>query len=194
MDPITIGCQVVSSLQQIVSRQVAPYQAAVVTVGSFRAGEKGNVIPDEAVLKGTIRTRDPRVAKKAMASVRRIAKGCSQALGGRALVRIETGYPRVHNHRGLMSLVRTVGIELLGKRNVLEAKDATMGAEDFAFYLEEQGGVPGCMFRLGLVTNTPVHTGSFDFGHEPLEPGILMMTNVALRFLFDPKAWIQETP
>ena len=194
VDPITIGCQVVSCLQQIVSRQVAPYQAAVVTVGSFRAGEQGNVIPEEAVLKGTIRTRDPRVNKQAVASVRRIAKGCSQALGAKAQVRIEIGYPRVRNHRGLMGLVRQVGVELLGERNVLDAKDATMGAEDFAFYLEEQGGVPGCMFRLGLATNVPVHTGDFDFGHEPLECGILMMSNVALRFLANPKAWIQENP
>lgn len=182
-DPIAIGSQIVTALQQVVSRQVAPFDTVVVTVGSFKAGDSGNVIPPEALLRGTVRTRDPQIRDRVLESVTRIAKGCAEALGGQAQVEFKPGYPRVRNHPGLMELVRSVGIDLLGPENVLDAAEPTMGAEDFSFYLEEQGGVPGCMLRLGVQTDEPVHSAIFDFGHEALEPGILMMTNIAIRYL-----------
>jgi metal-dependent amidase/aminoacylase/carboxypeptidase family protein len=93
------------------------------------------------------------------------------------------GYPRVLNDSRLMELVRQVGRDLLGFENVLEATETTMGAEDFAFYLEEQGGVPGCLFRLGVDSDVFVHDDTFDFGHAALETGILMLANIAIRYL-----------
>jgi amidohydrolase len=72
---------------------------------------------------------------------------------------------------------------VLGADNVLDAGEATMGAEDFGQYLEEQDGVPGCLFRLGVATDEPVHSAKFDFGHEALESGILMMSNLAIQYL-----------
>lgn len=182
-DPIAIGCQIVTALQQIVARQVAPFDSAVVSVGSFHAGSRGNIIPAEAELGGTVRTRDPRVRKQVIAAVERIVTGCARALGGRAELQLRQGYPRVCNHPALTGLVRKVGLELLGAGNVLDATEATMGAEDFAFYLEEQGGVPGCLFRLGVETEVFVHTPAFDFGHDALAPGILMAANIALQYL-----------
>jgi amidohydrolase len=182
-DPIAIGSQIVTALQQVVSRQVAPFDTVVVTVGSFQAGNRGNVIPPEALLRGTIRTRDPQLRDRVIESVTRIAEGCAGALGGRARIEFKTGYPRVRNHPGLMDLVRRTGVDLLGPENVLDATRPTMGAEDFAFYLEEQGGVPGCLLRLGVQTDEPVHSAFFDFGHEALQTGILMMTNIAVQYL-----------
>jgi len=183
IDPIPVGCLIVNSLQQVVSRQVAPYQRAVVTVGSFHAGSRGNVIPEEAVLRGTIRTRDPQVQKKVIGSVGRIAQEIAGAFGAKVDVRIERGTPRVANAPRLMELVRQVGVEVLGADKVKDAEENTMGAEDFGCYLEEQGGVPGCLFRLGVETDDPVHSARFDFGHRALEPGILMMSNLAIRCL-----------
>ena len=83
----------------------------------------------------------------------------------------------------LIELVRAVGIETLGKGQVLEATDITMGGEDFSFYLREQGGVPGCLFWLGVDGDAPIHSPTFDFGAEALRSGILMMANVAIRYL-----------
>jgi amidohydrolase len=183
IDPIPIGCQIVTSLQQIVSRQVAPYQRAVVTVGAFHAGSRGNVIPEEAVLRGTIRTREPEVQKKVIGSVGKVAREIAGAFGAKVDVRIEDGSPRVANDLRLMELVRQVGVEVLGAGNVQDAKEATMGSEDFGCYLEEQGGVPGCLFRLGVETDEPVHSAQFDFGRRALESGILMMSNLAIRYL-----------
>jgi len=183
IDPIAIGCQVVNSLQQVVSRQVAPYRQAVVTVGAFQAGNRGNVIPGEAVLRGTIRTRDPGVQKQIIGSVEKIAREISGAFGAKADVRIDNGTPRVANDPRLMELVRQVGAEALGAGKVRDAEEATMGADDFGYFLEEQGGVPGCLFRLGVETDNPVHSAKFDFGHQSLEAGILMMSNLAIRYL-----------
>ncbi len=182
-DPIVIGSHIVNALQQIVSRNVAPYHQAVVTVGCFQAGSRSNVIPDEAFLKGTIRTRHPQVRSKICKAVRRIAVECARALGAEARVKIKPGCHRVKNNPDLMNLVRKVGVRVLGAKNVLEARLATMGSEDFSYYLEEQGGVPGCLFRLGTGGKSFVHTPTFDFGHVALEPGILMMTNVAIQYL-----------
>jgi amidohydrolase len=183
IDPVAIGSQIVCALQQVAARQVAPYQAAVVTVGSFQAGAQGNIIPSEAVLRGTIRTRDPEVRTKAIESVRTIATGVAGALGAGCEVEIESGTPRVRNDERLNDLVRRVGERILGAENVLDAVDVTMGGEDFSFYLSEQGGVPGCLFRLGVETDQSIHTPGFDFGTAALEPGILMMANVALTYL-----------
>ena len=77
--------------------------------------------------------------------------------------------------------MREVGVELLGRRNVVEASVQRMASEDFAFYLPDQGGAPGAMFQLGIETDENHHTPRFDFGSGALEPGILMMLNVALR-------------
>jgi len=184
-DPIAIGSQIVCALQQVVSRRVAPYEAAVVTVGAFQAGSRGNIIPDQAILKGTIRTRQPAVQKTVVAAVRSIATGVARAMGAECEIEIEPGTPRLRNDEKLLELVRQVGAETLGAEDVLEASMATMGGEDFSQYLEEQGGVPGCMFRLGVETDAPIHTAKFDFGQAALEPGILMMSNVAIRYLSD---------
>jgi hippurate hydrolase len=183
VDPITVGCRIVDSLQQVVSRQVAPTWQAVVTVGAFQAGSRGNVIPEEALLRGTIRTRMPGVQERVVASVKRIAESTAAAFGARAEVRIEDGTPRVKNDPRLLGMVREVCRSILGEQSVVEAQEATMGADDFGYFLEEQGGVPGCLFRLGVETDHPVHSAKFDFGHQALEAGILMMSNLAIRYL-----------
>ncbi len=183
VDPIAVGCRIVDSLQQVVSRQVAPSDQAVVTVGVFQAGSRGNIIPGEARLRGTIRTREPGVRERVVASVRRIAESTAAAFGARAEVSIEDGCPRVKNDPRLLGLVRDVGHSVLGPQGVVDAPEATMGADDFGYFLEEQGGVPGCLFRLGVETDRPVHGADFDFGHQALAAGILMMSNLAIRYL-----------
>jgi len=92
-------------------------------------------------------------------------------------------YPPVKNDPRMLELVRGVGSEVLGRRNVLPPPPQQMGAEDFSFYLKDQGGAPGVMFALGVETDETLHTPRFDFGSAALEPGILMMAGVAIRAL-----------
>ncbi len=183
IDPIVIGSQIVCALQQVVARRVAPGTAAIVSVGSFQAGQSGNIIPGQAILKGTIRTREPDVRKNVVEAVRVLADEIARALGGECRVEIEEGTPRLRNDPELMDLVAGVGMETLGEHNVFRRSQLTMGAEDFSFYLEEQGGVPGCLFRLGVETDEAIHTAGFDFGSAAIESGILMMANIAITYL-----------
>ena len=182
-DAVLIAAQIICGLQQQVARRLAPQQTAVVTVGAISGGQARNVIADRVFLQGTIRTRDPGVRKDVIASVERIAEQTARAMGGSATFELLVGYPRVNNHPALMNVFRRVGGRLLGNKAVLESSEATMGADDFSYYLPEQGGVPGCIVRLGIETDQPLHTEGFDFGHESLEPGILLLGNACLAVL-----------
>ena len=100
------------------------------------------------------------------------------AFGGCAEPDLKEGYPRVANDAALLQRVQEVGGDLLGTENVRWAEAATMGGDDFGFYLKEVGGVPGCAIRLGVESDQALHTDGFDFGHEALSPGTLLLINL----------------
>ena len=138
---------------------------------------------DNAVLLGTIRAMDMATLGKVRRGLNRVARGVARSLRGSVTVKDDEVYPPVKNDARMVELVRSVGMELLGRANVLGPSEQSMGGEDFAFYLTDQGGVPGAIFRLGVESDQNLHTARFDFGSQGLEPGILMMANIALRFL-----------
>ncbi|MBN2497628.1 MAG: amidohydrolase [Deltaproteobacteria bacterium] len=183
VDAVVIGSHIICQLQQIRSREIAPSEPVVVSFGSFQAGRARNVIADRAVLGGTVRTRQPAVRQQVLAALERIAVSTARGLGGQARVELIDSYPRVCNDPALLALARRVGGELLGADRVGETAELTMGGDDFGFYLEEAGGVPGCTIRLGVETDQALHTGGFDFGHQALEPGVLLVYNVLRSFL-----------
>jgi amidohydrolase len=181
VDPILMGAQIVSAAQALVSRERRPDQPLVLSICTFEAGTKENIVPETARLQGTIRAMDMEALQKTRRALARLAGGIARSMRGRAEVTEHQVYPPVVNDARLLALVREVGVELLGRRNVIEAPVQRMASEDFAFYLSEQGGAPGVMFQLGIETDENHHTPRFDFGSAALEPGILMMVNVALR-------------
>jgi amidohydrolase len=183
VDPIVIGAQIITAAQTIVSRERRPDRPVVLSFCSFNAGTKDNIIPDSARLLGTIRATDMPTLRAVRRALGRLAKGVAESMRGGVEISDGEIYPPVRNDPKLLELVRGVGIELLGKRNVLPSEEQSMGAEDFAFYLSDQGGVPGVLFRLGVGADASLHSARFDFGSAALEPGILMLANVALRAL-----------
>ena len=106
------------ALQQISSRMVAPHQEVVVTVGEFHAGKGRNLIPSQATLSGTVRTRDPKVRKKVLMAIEEMAQQMARGFLAKASVTFLPGCGRVKNDPTLMVLVRQVGEKLLGKGNV----------------------------------------------------------------------------
>jgi len=184
VDPIMIGSEIVVAAQTVVSRETHPARPAVISFCAFQAGTKENIIPPEATLLGTIRAVEMDVLYELRAGLERIATGVAETLRGSVTIEdIGVPYPPVKNDPELLDLVRRVGTELLGRQNVVEMGEQRMGAEDFAFFLAEQGGVPGIFFRVGVRSDENLHTAQFDFGSEALEPAILMMANVANEFL-----------
>lgn len=146
LDPIVGAAQVVSALQTVVSRRVPPDQPAVVTVGAMEAGTAHNVIPDRAVLKGTLRSLDPGVRRLLADEVRHVAESVAAACRLEARVRMLQGTPAVLNDERAAAWAREAAASVIGADAVKPLPVANMGGEDFAFYQER---IPGCFIRVG---------------------------------------------
>jgi metal-dependent amidase/aminoacylase/carboxypeptidase family protein len=144
-----------------------------------------NVIPERAELSGTVRALDPALRQTLPARIERVIAGLCAALRCEYTLNYHFGTPVTVNDAAVMDLVREVGRTFWGAENVVELAEPTMGAEDFAYYLEK---VPGAMFRSGTGCPYLLHTPKYDFGDAPLGPGITVMTACAFRFLNTPAA------
>jgi amidohydrolase len=181
VDPVAAGAYVVTMLQTIVSREIAPKDPAVVTVGQFVSGTTFNVIPDEAKMKGTVRAFDADVRKSMPERMRRIIEGLSAALRFDYDFEYHWSYPPTVNAREMNDVVREVGRRELGAQNVVE-HDIVMWAEDMSFMQEVR---PGAYFivgaRGGLDTSYPHHNARFDIDERALGVGYTMMVALGLR-------------
>jgi amidohydrolase len=148
VDPVAITGLVITSLQHVVSRHVTPMQPAVLTIGSVHGGTKENVIPDEVVLAGTVRTFDQLVREDIPRRIEAIVKGITEAHGAHYKLDYSFGYPVLQNEREMAHLAREAAERALGPENVVRAEPA-MAAVDFAYYLQR---VPGAFCSLGAGT------------------------------------------
>ncbi|GAB4456440.1 MAG: amidohydrolase [Armatimonadaceae bacterium] len=180
IDPILVGCQVVTALQTLASREISPTNPVVVSVTTFHAGTAKNIIAETAEIGGTVRTLDPELRETMPERIERVAAGVCAALRAGYRFEYRHGTPVTINTAAITELIREAGTAVLGAENVEELPDATMGGEDFAYYLER---VPGAMFRLGTGCPSALHTPRYDYGDAPLGVGMMVMTEAALRFL-----------
>ncbi|HMX04170.1 MAG TPA: M20 family metallopeptidase [Chitinophagales bacterium] len=176
IDPVMISAQLLVALQQVVSRTVSPFQPAVLSFGKVIADGATNVIPDKAYLEGTFRALDETVRADAHKKIVEIATHIAEAFGARAEVRIEKGYPVLHNDEALTRRSYDRAVAYLGQENVI-ITTPRMGAEDFAYYSRE---IPACFYRLGtgnpekgIVSN--IHTPTFDIDEDALKIGMGLM-------------------
>jgi amidohydrolase len=180
VDPIMVGAQIVNALQTIVSREISPTAPVVVSVTMFHAGTAKNIIPFHAELAGTVRTLDAALRKTMAERMERVIAGVCAAFRAEYDFGYHYGTPVTVNDAAVADLVRLVGAELLGPENVVELREPTMGAEDFAYYVEK---IPGAMFRLGTGCPSLLHTPKYDFGDTALETGVPMLVGLALKYL-----------
>ncbi len=182
LDPIVGAAQVVSALQTVVTRRVPPDQPAVVTVGVIEAGTAHNVIPDRAVLKGTLRSLDPGVRRLLADEVRHVAESVATACRLEARVRMLQGTPAVLNDERATSWARAAASSVIGADAVKPLPVANMGGEDFAFYQER---IPGCFIRVGArLPGNPVvgaHTPYFAPAEEAIFVGGALLAAAARR-------------
>jgi len=179
-DPVVAAAHVITALQTIVSREVPPTLAAVVTLGSVHGGQAFNVIPDEVTLLGTIRTFDGALRRSIPERVARIASGIAEALGCRAEVEVRPGNPPVVNDAAVAELARRAAARVVGDENVVEP-EPTMGGEDMAVYFER---APGCFVFVGSANperglDQPHHSPRFDFDEDALLVGTQFLLEVA---------------
>jgi hippurate hydrolase len=153
-DPIYIASQIVIALQGLVSRELAPLEPGVVTVGSFHGGFKHNIIPDEVKMQLTVRADSEATRQKLLAGIERIAKGVARTAGlPEELLPIVTlsteSTPTTINDDALAARVRAAFARELGEERLYSTPREGMGAEDFAYFVMTKEKVPGAYFRVG---------------------------------------------
>jgi amidohydrolase len=186
IDPIVIGSQMVLALQTIASRRVDPLEPVVVTVGVFRSGTRHNIVPDSAVLEGTLRTLSPEVRTQARNLIETIATGVAQTAGGTAAIIYLDNPPNppVINDAALGAFAERSLKKTLGESNVVR-DPPRMVAEDFAHFAER---VPSFFYFLGVGNpdkgiTANLHTAAFDIDEDALVIGATAMTNLVLDYL-----------
>lgn len=187
VDSIVVASQIVNALQTIVSRNVKPLDAAVVTVGEFNAGTALNVIADTANLSGTIRYFNPELEILIGERLEAIIAGICQMHNARYKLDHWQLYPPTINDRAIAELVRSVAMEVVETPMGVVPECQTMGGEDMSFFLNE---VPGCYFFLGSANPEkqlayPHHHPRFDFDEAALSMGVEMFVRCVEKFLGD---------
>lgn len=175
VDPVVAAAAVVVELQSVVSRRIDPQQAAVLSVCRIAGGELANVIPDEVVLEGTARALDMNVAAALESGLREVVDAVSRANRTNCEIDYRLAYPVTFNAPGPTALARRVIRETVGGERFVELAESSMGAEDFAYYLQRY---PGVYVKLGTGENCPaLHNSKFDFPDAALAAGIEYLVN-----------------
>lgn len=182
IDPIVITAQIITALQQVVSRYANPAIPTVLTFGKINSdGGATNVIPSTVRLEGTFRTLDEPWRKSAHERMKKMAGSIAESMGGSCDFRIEHGYPVLHNDEALTQRARAAAVELLGPDRVVDLP-LRMTSEDFAYYSHI---IPGCFYRLGTRNESrgitsALHTSTFDVEEKAMETGIALMAWLAI--------------
>ncbi|MCC7068527.1 MAG: amidohydrolase [Burkholderiales bacterium] len=184
-DPIVAAASLVMALQTIVSRNVDPLDAAVVTVGMLHAGAASNVIPPSATMELSVRALDRDVRDLLERRIHALAQAQAESFGLRAEVNYERSYPVLVNTQAEAEFACSVARDLVGDGKVRWNAPPVTGSEDFAFMLDE---VPGCYFFIGNgegdgVGACSVHNPGYDFNDRNIGVGAAMWVALAQRFL-----------
>ena len=186
VDPVLVGSSIVMALQSVVSRNVDPNEAAVVTVGAFRSGHAPNVIPEDAVLEMSVRSFSPEVRATLEARIRALVQAQAQSYGATVDIEFIRGYPVLINSEAETEFARQVAEELVGPEHIIAPFPPIAGSEDFAYYLQQR---PGCFVRLGNGEGRPMlHNARYDFNDENLTIGAAFWTRLVERFLSKDRA------
>jgi amidohydrolase len=181
VDPIVGASQLITMLQTIASREIAPKDPVVVTVGTMHAGTTFNVIPDNAEMMGTVRAFSDEVRRSIPERMERMIDGTCDALRLDYDFEYLWGYPPTVNDRAMNDVVRAAAARALGAENIVDPHDVVMWAEDMSYMMELR---PGAYFVVGVRGATlgiePQHSARYDIDERALEVGFKMMVELAL--------------
>jgi len=184
LDPIPVACEIVSALQSLVTRRIDVFDPAVLSVTQVEAGTAFNVVPERALLKGTIRSVSQRTRDRLRAGLQRVVEGVTAAHEMQGEVRLFPGYPVTENHGGFVEFARGVVSKLVGDERWIEMPAPIMGAEDFSYVLEQ---VPGAMVFLGARPDdaavAPIHSNRMILNESAMATGIALHAAMALCYL-----------
>jgi len=176
IDPVVVGAQIISALQSVVARNVAPLNSAVVSITMVNAGTVSNVVPDDMQLTGSLRYFSKEVGDEVKEKIKNIVEGVSQSMGASATFESVGNYPATINIPKHAELCANAASMVVGENNVLRNEQPTMGSEDFAFLLNASEGAY-IWIGNGLVPeDSPkggclLHNTQYDFNDEILPIG-----------------------
>ena len=187
LDPIPVACEIVQALQTMVTRTVDVFDPSVVTVGRITAGTTNNVIPETAVIEGTVRAISERTRLKVRDGIRRVAEGVCAAHDAQVEIDYFDGYPVTVNNPGSADFALEVAGEVVGEHAAVRMPNPVMGAEDFSYVLNR---IPGAMMFLGGTpaeldprTAAPNHSNRVVYDEGSMLNGISVYSALALRHL-----------
>ena len=184
IDPVYVAAQVIIALQGVSGRMIDPMQPIVISVGAVHSGTKENIIPDEAVLQGTIRTLDEVTRKRAKAKVEEVVKGVCKAFGAKAIVEFEKdAYPVTVNDDKVTEQAMKIVRKIRGGTKV-KVIEPMLGGEDFSRFLHE---APGTFYFLGTRNTAkgciyPNHSSRFKVDEDVLKYGSASLALLAVEF------------
>lgn len=181
IDPIFILAQVINAIHGIRARRINPVRPALISIGAVHAGDADNVIPNEVVLRGTIRSYDDETRQQLWDELEK-ALAVARAFGGDYRLTIIKGYPSQINDADVAELIRKTSVDMMGEDSLVH-EEPGMGAEDFAYMSRK---APGAMFNLGAQfdeRNRPHHSPIFNINEDCFPVGTAMLAETALRLL-----------
>lgn len=184
VDALLTGAQLATALNTIISRNVNPMEPAALSIGMFKAGEAFNIIPDSAVLKGTVRTFDQSLRAVIFERIETITRGICEAAGAEYRLDRRYGFPPVINHPAITQVMADAASAALGEQAVVETSPVMVG-EDFSVYLEQ---IPGSFVFIGCGNaesgiSHPHHHPSFDMDERALGYGTELFCRAAVRLV-----------
>ncbi|SHI86552.1 amidohydrolase [Clostridium cavendishii DSM 21758] len=185
IDPIVMASQVILTLQTIVSREIAPVNPSVITVGSINGGTAQNIIPDEVILKGIIRTLTPEDREYAKKRLEEVVSSVCKAMRGDYEIDIEESYPCLINNEKVIERVKKSAINILGEKNIEIQKASSMGVESFSYFAMER---PAAFYFLGsrnISKNivASAHNALFDIDEACIPIGVAIQCETAIKYL-----------
>ncbi len=187
VDPVAITAALITQIYQSIPRHIDSRKPVVVSICQIHAGHASNVIPDTAVLGGTIRSLDNESATEAKEMLERICGGVAMSSGAKILSEFERRIPGMVNDPAVTASCAAAAFDVFGEAAVLTTGAASLGAEDFADY---QQRIPGCMMRLGTGYQdqpvTPLHTPTFDIDERALVQGSRLLLRTLMKLTETP--------
>lgn len=183
IDAIWIAAQVITNLQQAISRTQNPLHPIVLSVGQIQGGRAPNIIADRVTMTGTVRSLHPESHANLPQWIENIVQGVCQTYGAKCQVDYRRGVPSVLNDQTLTQIIESATREAWGDESVQILPEPSLGAEDFSVYLDN---IPGCMFRLGVghdnQINYPLHHPKFEVDEDAILTGVVTMAYAAYKY------------
>ncbi len=184
-DAIVIAGHILVAFQSLMARMKSPLESAVLSFGTIHGGQQPNSLAEEVMIRGILRTFNPKVRKEIIQNMQQILTGVTQAYGGSFEFTREKSYDSLINDKDSVIFLEETFKDIIGKEKIKVLEKPRTIVEDFAYYLKE---VPGAFFFLGSGnpqkdTQHPLHSSNFNIDEDALELGVALMTALTLNYL-----------